>query len=74
MALEQSEPAQERLDRLLELEDQTCQRMQAAWRLRGEVRATLGNREGAITDFERCVELSTEDRRRQGVSAHARGR
>ena len=59
-ALEDPEAAQERLDHLLGLEDPTCQRMQAGWRLRGEVRAELGNRQGAIGDLERCVELSDE--------------
>lgn len=58
VALEQRDRAQERLDHLLSLEDQTCQSMQAGWRLRGEVRAHLGDREGAIIDLERCVELS----------------
>ncbi len=60
IALEQREQAQQRLDHLLGLEDSTCQSLQAAWRLRAEVRAELGDRPGAISDFERCVELSPD--------------
>lgn len=60
VALDQWEDAQTRLDHLLGLEDRTCQSMQAGWRLRGEVRAQLGDRAGAIADLERCVELSGE--------------
>ncbi|MCB9596424.1 MAG: tetratricopeptide repeat protein [Sandaracinaceae bacterium] len=60
VALDQQEQAQQRLDHLLGLEDATCQRIQAGWRLRGEVRAHLGDRPGAIADLERCVELSAE--------------
>ncbi|MCA9600558.1 MAG: tetratricopeptide repeat protein, partial [Myxococcales bacterium] len=30
---------------------------QLAWRLRGETRAQLGNRDDAISDLERCIEL-----------------
>ena len=61
LALDQPEPAMQRLTHLLELEDPTCQSMQAAWRLRGEVRARLGDRPGAIGDLERCVELSADN-------------
>ncbi|MBX3274088.1 MAG: tetratricopeptide repeat protein [Sandaracinaceae bacterium] len=60
VALDQREAAQQRLDHLLGLEDRACQSMQAAWRLRGEVRAYVGDRAGAISDLERCVELSAE--------------
>jgi len=60
IALEQPAEAQTRLDHLLGLEDSTCQSLQAAWRLRGEVRAQLEDRPGAISDLERCVELSSE--------------
>jgi tetratricopeptide (TPR) repeat protein len=62
---EQWSEAEEALDRALEVENETCARLQVAWRLRGEVRARLGHREEAIGDLERCVELSsdTEDGR-----------
>lgn len=60
VALDQWEDAQHRLDHLLGLEDAACQSMQAGWRLRGEVRAQLGDRGGAVGDLERCVELSHE--------------
>jgi len=55
------EEAERALTRALEVEDETCQRLQAAWRLRGEVRARLGHRDEAIGDLERCVELSAEN-------------
>ena len=60
VALDQPDEARVRLDHLLELEDATCQRMQAGWRLRGEVRAQLGDRAGGVADLERCVELSAD--------------
>lgn len=50
----------EALDRALEVEDETCTRLQVAWRLRGEVHARLGHRDEALRDLERCVELSSE--------------
>jgi Tfp pilus assembly protein PilF len=37
--------------------DPRCEGFQDAWHLRGEARMSLGNREDARTDFERCVEL-----------------
>ncbi|MBN1655105.1 MAG: tetratricopeptide repeat protein [Deltaproteobacteria bacterium] len=40
--------------------DERCKSFQDAWRLRGEVRAKLGEREDAIADFERCVELDQD--------------
>lgn len=58
--------AEESLTRGLEVEDPTCQSLQAAWRLRGEVRARLGHREEAIADLERCVELSSDTEDGQG--------
>lgn len=61
IALEQDREAQERLDHLLSLENPACQSLQAAWRLRGEVRARMGQRSDAISDLERCVELSSEN-------------
>lgn len=45
--------------------DERCERFQQAWLLRGETRARLGQREDALRDFERCVELAprTDDGR-----------
>jgi Tfp pilus assembly protein PilF len=37
--------------------DPRCDGFQDAWQLRGEARMSLGNREDARSDFERCVEL-----------------
>jgi type IV pilus assembly protein PilF len=37
--------------------DQRCQEFQHAWLGRGMARMSLGNREDARSDFERCVEL-----------------
>jgi type IV pilus assembly protein PilF len=37
--------------------DPRCDAFQDAWQLRGEARMSLGNREDARSDFERCVEL-----------------
>jgi len=59
-AREELERAEEALTRALSVENETCQRLQAAWRLRGEVRARSGHREEAIADLERCVELSRD--------------
>lgn len=58
VTLEQWEPALEALDRGLGFEAPECQGLQAAWHLRCEVHAHLGNREEATADCERCVELS----------------
>jgi len=37
--------------------DPRCENFQDAWQARGETRMSLGNREDARADFERCVEL-----------------
>jgi type IV pilus assembly protein PilF len=37
--------------------DPRCDAFQDAWQLRGEARMSLGNRDDARSDFERCVEL-----------------
>lgn len=52
--------ADDALTHALEVEDEGCQALQDAWRLRGEARARLGRREDAVADFERCIELSAE--------------
>jgi tetratricopeptide (TPR) repeat protein len=61
VAREERVAALEVLDHLLGLEQ--CQSLQRAWRIRGEVKAHLSDREGAVADFESCVELGpqTED-------------
>jgi type IV pilus assembly protein PilF len=59
-AREEWEPAETALNHVLDVEDETCRRLQVGWRLRGEVRARLGHRAEAIQDLERCVELSPE--------------
>lgn len=55
IARDEDELALEALDRLLDLE--RCQVIQNGWRIRAEVRARRGDRQGAIEDFERCIEL-----------------
>lgn len=65
-AREEWEPAIQSLDRALEVEDETCGRLQVAWRLRGEVHARLGRRAEAVHDLERCVELSPDTDDGQG--------
>lgn len=57
--------AAEALTKALEADEMCEEGYQEAWRLRGEVRARLGQREQAVRDFERCVELApkTEDGR-----------
>ncbi len=59
-ARESFERAEDALTRALEIEDESCQRLQDAWRLRGETRARLGRRDDAVADFERCVELESD--------------
>ncbi len=39
---------------------QGCSAFQEAWHLRGQVRAKLGERQDAIADLERCVELAPD--------------
>ena len=62
LALRDYERAEDALTRCLEVPDEGCQNLQDAWHLRGEARARLGLRGDAITDFERCVELSAGSR------------
>jgi tetratricopeptide (TPR) repeat protein len=40
--------------------DERCEAFQDAWKLRGEVRANLGERNDAIADLERCVQLDQD--------------
>jgi type IV pilus assembly protein PilF len=58
LALREFERADEALTHCLEVPDEACQNLQDAWHLRGQARARLGQRDDAIRDFERCVELS----------------
>lgn len=55
----QLEKAETALTRAIEA-DERCELMQEAWQLRGEVRAKMGEREAAIYDLERCVELNPD--------------
>lgn len=57
---ESFERAEDALTSALEIEDESCQRLQDAWRLRGETRARLGRRDDAVADFERCIELASD--------------
>jgi tetratricopeptide (TPR) repeat protein len=41
--------------------DERCKIFQDAWHLRGEVRMSLGLRDDARSDFERCVELDANN-------------
>jgi Tfp pilus assembly protein PilF len=59
-AHEELEEALDALDRILEVENETCNRLQVGWRMRGEIRAQLGRRDEAIEDLERCVELAAD--------------
>lgn len=59
MALRDFERAENALTHALEA-DERCERLQHAWRSRGEARANLGRRDEAISDFERCVELGAQ--------------
>jgi tetratricopeptide (TPR) repeat protein len=52
--------AEEAFTHALEVPDDACQRLQEAWRLRGQTRVRLGRREEAVSDLERCVELERE--------------
>lgn len=60
LALREFERAEEALTHCLEVPDPGCQNLQDGWHLRGQARARLGQREDAIRDFERCVELAAE--------------
>lgn len=58
LALRDFEHAEESLTHCLEVPDEGCHNLQDAWHLRGQARARLGQREDAIGDFERCLELA----------------
>jgi tetratricopeptide (TPR) repeat protein len=61
------EKAETVLTKALEAHER-CETFQQAWKLRGEVRAKLGEREDAISDLERCVELSPDSESGQECS------
>lgn len=65
VAGERLEQAEQALTRALEADEECAERYQAAYRLRGEVRARLGNREDAVHDLERCIAIApkSEDAR-----------
>jgi type IV pilus assembly protein PilF len=56
MATRSFEKADKAFTRAVEA-DKRCDAFQDAWRLRGEVRAYIGERDQAIADLEKCVEL-----------------
>jgi len=56
-AMEQFEEAEASLTEALSADERCENAFQDAFRLRGETRARLGQREDAVTDLERCVEL-----------------
>jgi type IV pilus assembly protein PilF len=58
VAREELPAAEEALTHALEADEDCADRYQAAYRLRGEVRAHLGRHEDAVADLERCVEIS----------------
>jgi type IV pilus assembly protein PilF len=50
--------ADKALVQAIEADEDCAERYQAAYRLRGEVRARLGRNEDAVADLERCVEIA----------------
>lgn len=56
LAAHELEKAEQALTQAIEADDR-CATFQDAWHLRGEARMTLGLRDDARGDFERCVEL-----------------
>jgi type IV pilus assembly protein PilF len=56
MAMRNFEKADKAFTQAIEA-DKRCNTFQEAWRLRGEVRAQIGEREQSIADLEKCVEL-----------------
>ncbi|QQR91490.1 MAG: tetratricopeptide repeat protein [Myxococcales bacterium] len=58
VAMKNYERAEEVLTGAIENDARCKSFFQDAWRLRGEIRAELGHREDAISDFERCVEIA----------------
>lgn len=57
--MKQLEKAEEALTSAIEAHER-CELIQQAWQLRGEVRAKMGEREAAISDLERCVQLNPD--------------
>ncbi len=60
LAVRDYERAENALTRCVEVPEEACRNLQGAFHLRGEARAQLGLRQDAISDFERCVEISSE--------------
>ena len=54
------EKAEQALTQAIEA-DKRCNAFQDAWHLRGEARMNLGMRDDARSDFERCVELDSNN-------------
>ncbi|MEM9194370.1 MAG: tetratricopeptide repeat protein [Myxococcota bacterium] len=57
-AMEKLAEAEASLTQAVEADERCGRYLQSAYKLRGETRARLGNRDAAVADFERCVELS----------------
>jgi tetratricopeptide (TPR) repeat protein len=60
VATQDLEKAEKAATRALEADDR-CDIFQQAWHLRGQIRAKLGERQEAIADLERCVELGVNN-------------
>jgi tetratricopeptide (TPR) repeat protein len=58
-AMRNFEKAEKALTKAIEA-DERCKVFQDAWHLRGEVRARLGEKDDAVADFEKCVELGQD--------------
>jgi type IV pilus assembly protein PilF len=69
-ALRDYRNAEDALTHCLEVSDDGCKNLQSAWHLRGEARAQLGQRQDAIADFERCVELSSSSEAGQACQGY----
>lgn len=54
------EESQSHLTRALEIDEPACKSLQEGWKMRGEVRALLGNHEDAVSDLEQCIAVASE--------------
>ncbi len=66
-AMRDFEKAEKALTKAIEA-DKRCDTFQDAWKLRGEVRANLGERDDAIADLERCVQLDQDSKTGEACS------
>lgn len=51
--------AEQSFTNALNVDDESCRRLQDAWEARGHVRQTLGRNDEAKADFDKCKEIST---------------